>query len=574
MARSRGAHAAPTSGRTKTIGWIAALALGTGGLLAWSPWSGGDATTKTPSKSGTTSAAATASATDPHGCPEPVSFWTGVPRDPFATALDSAFVSSLGKTCPPATVDRVSAADAASAAVTLGVADAPAKDAVAITPVVLAMPKDMATKLGWPGPLMPQVVQDLFTDKKTWSSMGRPEWGAFRIAAPDPSTTMVGAVAFGTLMTLANGGKPVTKAPDYFRPTTADIAVVHTEQKITTVTGSLDEANALMDAASADEFAGTVSAVVTTERDVIAHNASKPQVEFVAIPLGAGAATVPVTATANPGKGADAAAFAGYARTPAGTVALQAAGWRSPSGGPPTVGTDALGQTPIPPVAFDESTVSSIRTAWTTMHTHGSTMALIDLSQSMNLPFPGSDVTRLQLVKLLSSRAYSLASPKAASTVWFFKNSGGRDVIDSELPLELNDTPTGSGRIHSDDVLAKIKSVEAGGGTPLYLAVKQAYAHAMKNYRDGYLNQLLVLTDGSNEYAANSMTIDQLLADIKKLYDPKRPVTISYLLIDPQGRIGPLKKVAEATGGVSVPVRSMADVPKAYAQALFAANTP
>ncbi|MFN8098020.1 MAG: substrate-binding domain-containing protein [Dermatophilaceae bacterium] len=574
MARSRGAHAAPGSGRKKTFGWIAALALGTGGLLAWSPWSGDASTPKagsTPSRSNTTGAA---NSTNPHGCPDPLSFWTGVSRDPYAVSLDSAFVSSLGKTCPPATADRASAADAKSAGVTLTVPDAPVTDAVASTPVVLAMPKAMATELGWPGPLMPGVVQDLFTDKRTWKSMGHPEWGAFRIAAPDPAKTLVGSVAFGTLTALANGGTPVTKAPNYYQPTRADIAVVHSEQKITTVTESLDEANALLDAATPDEFARTVSAVVTTERDVIAHNASDPQVQFVSIPLGAGAATVPITVTATEAGGSAATAFAGYARTPAGTIALQAAGWRSPAGGAPTVGTDSTGQTPISPANFDADAIKSIRYAWGTMHTHGSTMALIDLSGSMNLDFPGSAYSRLGLVKQLTARAYTLASPKAASTVWFFRTSQGHDLIDSELPLELNDTPTGAGRIHSDDVLAQVKAAQAGGGTPLYLAVKQAYAHATKNYREGYLNQLLVLTDGTNEATANSVTIDQLLSSVKKLYNPKKPVTISYLLIDPQGRIGPLKRVADATGGVSVPVRSMADVPRAYAQALFASGTP
>ncbi len=331
MARSRGAHAAPMSGRKRTFGWIAALALGTGGLLAWSPWSGDASTSKATSSTTTAPVTAVSSTGDPHGCPEPLAFWTGLPQDPYAVSLDSAFVASLGKTCPAATVARASAASATSAAVMLTVPDAPVTDAVATTPVVLAMPKEMATELGWPGPLMPNVVQDLFTDKRTWKTMGHPEWGAFRIAAPDPNTTLVGSVAFGTLTALANGGTPVTKAPNYYQPSTADIAVVHTEQKITTLTESVDEANSLLDAATPDEFARTASAVVTTERDVIAHNASNPQVQFVAIPLGAGAATVPVTVAATSSGGGAATAFAGYARTPAGTIALQAAGWRSPT---------------------------------------------------------------------------------------------------------------------------------------------------------------------------------------------------------------------------------------------------
>ena len=202
---------------------------------------------------------------------------------------------------------------------------------------------------------------------------------------------------------------------------------------------------------------------------------------------------------------------------------------------------------------FDEATIGAVRGAWTAMHTHGSTMALIDLSGSMNLPFPGSKLSRLDLVRTLANKAYDLASPKAASTVWFFHTSGGRDIIDDGLTLEINDTPVGGGQIHSDEIRRAVRDARAGGGTPLYLAVRK-----------------IVLSDGNNEAAANSMTLKQLSDYVKKTYNPKKPVSISYLIIDPEGRIGPLKEVADLTKGVTVRVRSMKDVPEAFAQALFA----
>jgi len=572
MSRSRGAHAAPSGGRNRAIAWLAALALGGGGMMWWSPWASDSAAGEGSSPSNSTSKGSSVQTptADARGCPTPLTFWTGTERDPFAADLDSAFVKSLGKTCPAATGDKVWASDPASAAITLTVPDAPVTESVASTPVVLALPKEMATELGWPQPLMPEVVQDLFNGDKTWKSLGHPEWGAFRIASPDPQKTLVGAVGFGTLTALANGGNPLTEAPDYYAPTKADFAVIHSEQKITTLTDTVAEANNLLDAVSTDDFARTVSAVLTTERDVIVHNAGNPQVEFVSIPLGAGAATVPLVVAASDASGENAKAFADYARTPGGQITLQAAGWRSPKGAPPTIGTDSLGVTALEPAVFDEATIGAVRGAWTAMHTHGSTMALIDLSGSMNLPFPGSKLSRLDLVRTLANKAYDVASPKAASTVWFFHTSGGRDIVDDGLTLEINDTPVGGGQIHSDKIRRAVRDARAGGGTPLYLAVRKAYQHASKNYREGYLNQLIVLSDGNNEAAANSMTLKQLSDYVKKTYNPKKPVSISHLIIDPEGRIGPLKEVADLTMGVTVRVRSMKDVPEAFAQALFA----
>ncbi|MCA0178625.1 MAG: hypothetical protein LCH77_03300 [Actinobacteria bacterium] len=80
------------------------------------------------------------------------------------------------------------------------------------------------------------------------------------------------------------GGQFLTKAPDYANPSESDFAVVHSEQRIEIVTDTSEEADALMGAASLEEFTKSASAIITTERAVIAHNQADPKNPFVAIP--------------------------------------------------------------------------------------------------------------------------------------------------------------------------------------------------------------------------------------------------------------------------------------------------
>lgn len=173
---------------------------------------------------------------------------------------------------PDAVTAEFTAASPEQAKIVIGPATAPTTEAVATSQVVLGMPRELARAIGWPKALTPATTQNLLNRDVTWKSLGHPEWGTFRITSADPTKSLVGAVGFGALTTLANGGKFLTKAPNYANPTKADYAVVHWEQRIETVTDTQDAADAAMDVDTVAKFVKSTSAVVTTERAVIAHN--------------------------------------------------------------------------------------------------------------------------------------------------------------------------------------------------------------------------------------------------------------------------------------------------------------
>ena len=376
--------------------------------------------------------------------------WAGAADDALLAPLATAFVAAKHPSCPMPRTAQFTAADAAAAALTIGPAAEPTNQAVATTQVVLGMPREMARAIGWPEPLSPRMAQNLFNQDVTWKSLGHPEWGSFKLASPDPDKTPVGAVGFGALATLASGGKFLTAAPNYAQPSRADFAVVHSEPRIETVTKTTDEADALMGAASIEEFAKKASAIVTTERAVIAHNQTHPDTAFVAVPLLDGAASVPIVATPRSDAGAEEKALAGYLATPDAAATLRQAGYRNVLGEAPTVGASALAKTSTGPFPFTGEMLAGIRQVWNLMHARSSTLAVIDLSGSMKYPFDKSGVTKIALVRQLGLQAFELASPRANSSVWFFHTVDGKPAIENQLRLQRNDTPAGAGRIHSD----------------------------------------------------------------------------------------------------------------------------
>ena len=235
--------------------------------------------------------------------------------------------------------------------------------------------------------------------------------------------------------------------------------------------------------------------------------------------------------------GAEGEAFTTFRTSPAGAAALRDAGYRSLMGQEPFVGAAAIAPTATGPFLFTQEMVDGIHSAWSLMHARNSTLAVIDLSGSMRYPFGDSKVSKIDLVRQLAARAFDLASPRANSSVWFFHTVDGKPVTEDTLPLQRNDTPVGGGKVHSDAMKAQIATVQPGGGTQLYRAVQDAFGEANKKYADGYLNQVLIISDGNNEDSGSSVTLAKLSAYVKANYHKDKPVVVNFFLIDP-GELG------------------------------------
>ena len=446
---------------------------------------------------------------------------------------------------------------------------------VATSPIVLAVPDAVARSLGWPGkPLSPTEWQGLLTGSTTTASIGHPEWGDLSIRFADPTTSGAGTAAYAAMTGLAQGKAEIT-APNYAAPTQADLATIKIEHRARLVE---DEATVLpYGATSLAQAIEPALGYVTTEKALADYNAETPAAPLSGVPLGAGTAvldlrlaTLGKTGTDAPGT-KTASAFTTYLGSASGRRALQAAGLRPPDGEAPTdqpVGV-VYSSAPLGPRVLTGPQLTAMAKMWAFLHARISTFALVDASGSMNNRFPGTTVSRIDLVRGLVNQAYSVASSGARSGVWFFRaDDDGTPRIDRATGLATNGTVVGPGT-QAQAVSTAMQTATISGGTPLYQAVREAYGYAQAHYDPSMLNQIVLLSDGANQDSTSKDTLNGLLDYLEKARDPERPVRIVAIGYGTGADMKALGAITKATGGKAAQVKAPADLVDAVNLALF-----
>ena len=106
-----------------------------------------------------------------------------------------------------------------------------------------------------------------------------------------------------------------------------------------------------------------------------------------------------------------------------------------------------------------------------------------------------------------------------------------------------------------------------GGGTGLYDTTLAAFRVASAHYAYGRLNAVLIVTDGRNE-DAGSISLNALLATLKRDFDGVRPVRIITVAYGADADTATLKRIADVTGGATYRALQASDVGPLFAAAL------
>jgi Ca-activated chloride channel family protein len=148
---------------------------------------------------------------------------------------------------------------------------------IASTPLVLAMPKPMATALGWPRKALGwSDVLSLVEDPRGWAAFGHPEWGRFTLGKTNPNLSTSGLAATIGSFVAATGKSSDLTERDLTNPKvrrfvqTVERSVVHYGDTTLTYLSNLQRAD--------DRGAGLgyVSAVAVEEKSVLDYNAGNP----------------------------------------------------------------------------------------------------------------------------------------------------------------------------------------------------------------------------------------------------------------------------------------------------------
>ncbi len=218
----------------------------------------------------------------------------------------------------------------------------------------------------------------------------------------------------------------------------------------------------------------------------------------------------------------------------------------------------------------DPSSVDKALRQWQVLGVPIRTLVVQDTSGSMATPAGGT--TRAGLLIDASQTGLKLFPNNTMIGGWAFsvdKGGNGQDWVDM-APIRRLDARSGGGT-HREALGKAVEEglSDLGGGTGLYDTTLAAFKKVQDTYDPSYSNSVIIMTDGQNE-DPNSIGLDELLAELKRLEDPARPVLVLTIGISDDADSDALKQIAEATGGTTYIAENAADIRTVFVDAIQA----
>jgi hypothetical protein len=165
----------------------------------------------------------------------------------------------------------------------------------------------------------------------------------------------------------------------------------------------------------------------------------------------------------------------------------------------------------------------------------------------------------------------SLFPDSAAAGLWAFseKLDGPRDYREL-VPLRPLGTSVGSAT-QREAIDAKVSTLTGltTQGTGLYDTTLAAYRALQREYDPNAVNSILLFSDGAND-DPESISEDELVAQLTALQDPERPIQIIAIGITHDADEAALSRIATATGGFSMIAERPEDMAAIFQKAMEA----
>ncbi|WP_442875017.1 VWA domain-containing protein [Actinoplanes sp. NBC_00393] len=417
---------------------------------------------------------------------------------------------------------------------------------VAQSPLVVAMPEPIAQKVGWQG------------KKLSWKSL----LSQFNSATPlqvgiiDPSRDASGLLSLAAINVAAasekDGGEKRVQA---LRTLAERDAKVRAELL-----------SSFPRAATEEELATGLSAAPLSEEAVVTYNAQQPQVRLSALYVDPSPTALDYPYSIMPQvvdqqKTAAAEGLLGQLLSAGSKDALGSAGLRAPDGtygstfkapvGAPAAspaitpsankpGTGGLGAAGV-----DGALLSGVVGSWIATTLPGRALAVFDVSGSMAeaVPTAPGNASRAEVTKAAARSGLALFGDDWQVGVWRFStNLDGTKPYKQVEPIQ----PLVTARNKLSQSIDVLNPTD--GGTGLYDTVLAAYKHVQKGHQAGRINSVILFTDGEDDNA-NGLTRAQLLAELKRIQDPKKPIRLVLIGIGDKVNPEELRAIEGAVKG-------------------------
>ncbi|MGC4887386.1 VWA domain-containing protein [Micromonospora sp. NBC_01392] len=444
---------------------------------------------------------------------------------------------------------------------------APANGAsIARSPVVVALPEPVATRIGWP-------------DKEfRWSELLQQVTASKPLRAGIVEPTQDAAGLSGLLsLTAAASSTGEAGSPK------AQEAMVGALRALATNRSSLRQDLLARFPRSSDPtaIANGLGAAALSEEDVIAYNNTKPPIKLAAlyldpppIPLDFPFAVLPGI---EPSKASAARVLFEALRSAdfkdrLAAQALRAPdgnwgrGFQAPTGAPsPSNG----GEKQVPPSGqggaadLDPVAISTATTTWSVATQSGRMLCVVDVSGSMKKPVATANgASREQVTVAAAGQGLGLFDDSWSIGLWTFSTNlkGSQDW--NEL---VGIRPLSGNRGELQRGLASIRP--SSGDTGLYDTMLAAYKKVQQDWEPGKVNSIVLFTDGKNE-DDNGISQKALLDQLKKLRDDEQPVQVIIIGIGNEVNRAELKSITDVTGGGAFVTTDPSKIGEIFLQAI------
>jgi Ca-activated chloride channel family protein len=424
----------------------------------------------------------------------------------------------------------------------------PSGPSVASSPVVIAMPQPMATAITDSGEQLTWYdAFNLIHTTRTWSELGHSDWGPIRYGLADGQQSIDQVQA---LLAITAGILKKTDAnalPDADIQAAAPHAMMielgrQASRRAPTTAALLAGLRAAGGGTAGLKY---LSFLPASEQAVAAYNQSSPPIRLTAVYSAGGSPSddFPYLALRRSQAGLAASTisdFQAYLHTPKAEAILATAGFRTGAAGPFTT---ANGLAPKPTATTLAATTGEVLDltlrSWTGLTFTPAASTLIATTASMG-DKGVADVRRMvpAMIDLFDEQG-SGGLTVAGPTV-----SDDREVV-AYGPLA---DPVG-GVSRADAISHAAETVTATPKVALYDAILASYQAAQARYQPGTIAGVNVFTDGHD--GGSKITFDALVAQLKSLYNPARPVRVFVFAFGSNRDVTGLDLLSSVTRGQS-----------------------
>ena len=248
---------------------------------------------------------------------------------------------------------------------------------------------------------------------------------------------------------------------------------------------------------------------------------------------------------------------------PATRTVVRNAGFRD-TGGSTSAAAGIVPAAVTPMTPPSQAEIKAVVTQIVTLSAPSRMQVVIDMSGSMRASV-GNGKNRSQVAALAALTAGNVLPDVAQVGLWGFARDlkGKADRIEF-LKMQALGAPAGKGKTHRDivnrDMFAMNEQL-GGNGTALYATAVAAMKQMKGLYDPRAGNAVVLFTDGADENPGGP-SLDDTIAELKRLYDPQRPVRLICIGIGPGIDLAAMKQMSAAAGGEAFPLSDPRDLPE------------